>query len=198
MNFIAQPALPHFSWVYTSLSPSICPSGSPQHPRGLVCSVEDAVTGLPSLWLSLLAPQGEGPPMQTVSAFHVPFRAGGPNLTPFLPSYQYVIFLKASIVNSASSQLVFHESCSVCGFLMCLCGNVSSILLLHHLDLNPENRFFQNFFTLGLKMFQSSFIWQRRQWHPTPVLLSGESQGQRSLVGRHLWGHTESDTTEVT
>ena len=34
------------------------------------------------------------------------------------------------------------------------------------------------------------------QWHPTPVLLPRESQGQRSLVGCHLWGHTESDTTE--
>ena len=25
--------------------------------------------------------------------------------------------------------------------------------------------------------------WQRRQWHPTPVLLPGKSHGQRSLVG---------------
>ena len=32
----------------------------------------------------------------------------------------------------------------------------------------------------------------------TPVFSPGESQGQRSLVGCHLWGHTESDTTEVT
>ena len=38
----------------------------------------------------------------------------------------------------------------------------------------------------------------RRQWHPTPVLLSGKSQGRGSLVGCHLWGHAESDTTEVT
>ena len=28
--------------------------------------------------------------------------------------------------------------------------------------------------------------------------LPGESQGQGSLVGCHLWGCTESDTTEVT
>ena len=88
-------------------------------------------------------------------------------------------------------------------------------------------------------------IYQRRQWHPTPVLLPGKSHGQRSLVscspwgsegqtrltnftftfhfhalekemathssvlawripgtgelvGCHLWGRTESDTTEVT
>ena len=29
-------------------------------------------------------------------------------------------------------------------------------------------------------------------------LLPGESQAQGSLVGCHLWGRTESDTTEVT
>ena len=28
----------------------------------------------------------------------------------------------------------------------------------------------------------------RRQWHPTPVLLPGESYGQRSLVGYSPWG----------
>ena len=36
------------------------------------------------------------------------------------------------------------------------------------------------------------------QWHPTPVLLPGQSHGRSSLVGCCLWGHTESDTTEVT
>ena len=40
--------------------------------------------------------------------------------------------------------------------------------------------------------------YQRRQWHPTPVLLPGESQGRGSLVGCRLWGRTESDTTEAT
>ena len=33
---------------------------------------------------------------------------------------------------------------------------------------------------------------------PTPVLLPGESQGRGSLLGRCLWGRTESDSTEVT
>ena len=37
---------------------------------------------------------------------------------------------------------------------------------------------------------------QRRQWHPTPVLLPGKSHGWRSLVGCSLWGRKESDTTE--
>ena len=37
---------------------------------------------------------------------------------------------------------------------------------------------------------------QRRQWHPTPVLLPGKSHGQRSLVGCNPWGREESDMTE--
>ena len=37
---------------------------------------------------------------------------------------------------------------------------------------------------------------QRRQWHPTPVLLPGKSHGWRSLVGYSPWGRYESDTTE--
>ena len=35
----------------------------------------------------------------------------------------------------------------------------------------------------------------RRKWQPTPVFLPGQSQGWGSLVGCHLWGHTELDTT---
>ena len=38
---------------------------------------------------------------------------------------------------------------------------------------------------------------QRRQWHPTPVLLPGKSHGRRSLVGCCPWGREESDTTEA-
>ena len=38
----------------------------------------------------------------------------------------------------------------------------------------------------------------KRKWQPTLVFLPGESQGWGSLVGCHLWGHTESDTTEAT
>ena len=37
---------------------------------------------------------------------------------------------------------------------------------------------------------------QRRQWHPTPVLLPGKFHGWRSLVGCSPWGRKESDTTE--
>ena len=33
-----------------------------------------------------------------------------------------------------------------------------------------------------------------RKWQPTPVFLPGESQGQKILVGCHLWGCMEQDT----
>ena len=36
----------------------------------------------------------------------------------------------------------------------------------------------------------------RRRWHPTPVVLPGESHGWRSLEGCSPWGRWESDTAE--
>ena len=47
--------------------------------------------------------------------------------------------------------------------------------------------------TTSLSLF-TCMHW-RRNWQPTPVFLPGESQGWRSLVGCHLWGCTESETT---
>ena len=37
----------------------------------------------------------------------------------------------------------------------------------------------------------------RRKWQLTPVLLPGESHGQRSLAGYRQWGHKESDMIET-
>ena len=52
--------------------------------------------------------------------------------------------------------------------------------------------------------FSSCLFWsalcnrRRRKWKATPVFLPGESQAWGSLVRCHLWGRTESDTTEAT
>ena len=43
-----------------------------------------------------------------------------------------------------------------------------------------------------------TFMHWRRKWQPIPVFLLGEFQGPASLVGCHLWGHTDSDPTEAT
>ena len=43
-----------------------------------------------------------------------------------------------------------------------------------------------------------TFMHWRRKWQPAPVFLPGKSQGRGSLVSCHLWGRTQSDTTEAT
>ena len=48
---------------------------------------------------------------------------------------------------------------------------------------------------LGLIPGSGRFTWRREQL-PTPVFLSGEVHGQRSLVGYSPWGRKESDMTE--
>ena len=48
----------------------------------------------------------------------------------------------------------------------------------------------------GCEFEQAPRVGQRRQWHPTPVLLPGKSPVQRSLVGCSPWGPEESDTTQ--
>ena len=55
----------------------------------------------------------------------------------------------------------------------------------------------QSMGSLGVR-HDFTFMHWRRKWQPTPVFLPRESQGRGSLVGCRLWGHTESDTTEVT
>ena len=44
-------------------------------------------------------------------------------------------------------------------------------------------------------LLRGAWVYWRRQWQPTPVLLPGKSHGWRSLVGSS-WGRYESDTTE--
>ena len=52
------------------------------------------------------------------------------------------------------------------------------------------------YWATSLSLF--TFMHWRRKWQPTPGFLPGEFQGWQSLVGCHLWGRTESDTTEET
>ena len=43
------------------------------------------------------------------------------------------------------------------------------------------------------------WVWKicwRREWLPTPLFLSGEFHGQKSLAGCSPWGHKELDSTE--
>ena len=48
---------------------------------------------------------------------------------------------------------------------------------------------------LGIHPWAGTIQW-RRKWQPTPVILPGESRGQRSLAGYSPCSHKESNTTE--
>ena len=64
-------------------------------------------------------------------------------------------------------------------------------------EIEENNRMGKNR-DLFKKISDTKGTFHPKQWHPTPALLPGKSHGQRSLVGCHLWGRTESDTTEAT
>ena len=49
----------------------------------------------------------------------------------------------------------------------------------------------------GFKLWVGKIPW-RRTWKPTPVFLTGEFNGQRSLTGYSTYGCKELDMTEVT
>ena len=49
---------------------------------------------------------------------------------------------------------------------------------------------------LGNSFIEAQRHFQRRRWHPTPVLLPGKSHGWRSLEGCSPWCREESDMTE--
>ena len=50
---------------------------------------------------------------------------------------------------------------------------------------------------LTLSLIHEQKIPWRRKWQPTPIVLPGESYGQRSLVGYSPWGYKGSHMIEV-
>ena len=94
-----------------------------------------------------------------------------------------------SVVSSASPEKAMAPHCSSLAWKipwMEKPGRLQSMGLLR----------VQHDWVTSLSLF--TFMHWRRKWQPTPVFLPGESQGWSSLVGCHLWGRTESDTTEAT
>ena len=71
-------------------------------------------------------------------------------------------------------------------------------LALFEISTKPQVFCSQIFCMMKTWKHQHSYSMRRRQWHPTPVLLPGESHGWRCLVVCCLWGRIESDTTEAT
>ena len=79
----------------------------------------------------------------------------------------------------------------------CFIESSSSFSVSYWTDLDLDLSYqFMGFFFSPLFLHAVKRVRQRRQWHPTPVLLPGKSHGGRSLVGCSPWGREESDTTE--
>ena len=68
---------------------------------------------------------------------------------------------------------------------------------LNWTELTEKNLEEYYFSALVLLLKQHPYISWRRTRQPTPIFLPRGSCGQRSLAGCHLWGRTESDTTEA-
>ena len=92
-------------------------------------------------------------------------------------------------VSVPGSQFLPPTSCPlpIPTFILYICVSISA------LQIRSSIPFFSGFHILYMCYY---VIFWRRQWHPTQILLPGESHGWRSLVGCSPWGHQESDMTE--
>ena len=92
---------------------------------------------MPKLWLDLLTPQSEGPPMWTFSSFQIPPRDAGPYLIPFFPHHtQLHGDLYCSFGCIAVLLPVSIENCSTCRYIfdVFMGGGELHVLLLRHFD----------------------------------------------------------------
>ena len=100
------------------------------------------------------------------------------------------IFIKFSFPWAKVHHTVGHFLCNLWPCTLPLVVGENSILRERGTFIVAGRSLMGNF----LAYLRSTHVMQgRRQWQPTPVLLPGKSQEQRSLVGCRLWGRTESD-----
>ena len=105
----------------------------------------------------------------------------------------YWIFIKYIILNKTFLLFLGNKFF----FLLYFC-RTTYFNLQDHLDFPKVSGSLRVGYDWATSLSLFDFIHWRRKWQPTPVFLSGESQGQGSLVGCRLWGSTELDTTEAT
>ena len=77
---------------------------------------------------------------------------------------------------------------------------VISLMTVHYATLccSPQLDCYQWWYNKSAfsPLWSHLLLYQRRQWHPTPVLLPGKSHGWKSLEGCSPWGRWGLDTTE--
>ena len=117
-------------------------------------------------------------------------------ILPFFPWCPYISSLHLCLCFCFVNKII----CTLFSFRFNMHALIYGILFLTYFGLYAISRSIHVSATGTVFSFfwLSSIPLWRRKWQPTPVFLPGESQGWRSLVGCHPWGHIESDTTEVT
>ena len=101
---------------------------------------------------------------------------------------------RISEVRSSEGGALAHAcACAICTLPIFRCGNHR--VLEDSLSQHPHHRCR---YTLRMRVRDLKNEQDREAIDSTPVFLPGESQGQGNLVGCHLWGQAEPDTTEVT
>lgn len=116
--------------------PPVSPSGLPTS-QGGSSPPQDSRTGVPRLWLSLLNPLGEYPPVYSPFSSGSPPRDTSPNLITFLSSRVYLCFSQTLLYSPcANFPLVFCENCFSCRciFDVFMGGSMVRVLLDYHLD----------------------------------------------------------------
>ena len=112
-------------------------------------SMQDPRTAMPRWRLDLLAPQGEGPPLQTFSSLQSFPKGAGPNPMPFSLSYLVTwrsllqLWLHKSFFLPISCWFSMRIVPHVSVFLLCCEGGKLHVLLLYHLD-SPPQVYFSN------------------------------------------------------
>ena len=161
----------------------------------------------PTSQTSILSPNvqgplelGKGPRQHRIQGVLLKFH---PKFSPMLPS------LALNNISALSEfLLLFYTLCIRTHLLKNLLGSMAphSSTLAWKIPWTEEPGRLQSMGSLESDMTERlhfhfslfTFMHWRRKWQPTPVFLPGESQGQGTLVGCHLWGRTESDMTEAT
>ena len=163
----------------------LCPWNSPGKNTGVVAMPSSRATSWPRnrtcvSWGSCFAGRFfiTEPPVYTIELKEKKnsWRSGPMHFTPMFLKDQVYIYL------------VFALSC----YLICVIPHTVLVfsVLFFFCIFSPQFSHFMlrvgHDWATSLSLF--TFMHWRRKWQPTPVFLTGESQGRGSLVGCRLWG----------
>ena len=115
-------------------------------------------------------------------------------LQKMVPKWFMLLFPLAFLVEYTSIQW-FSTIFFVSSKLLCLLW-LEHLLLCYFVQMDVRIELPEAFCQGAQSCHVTEKIPWRRKWQPTPVLLPGKSEEQRSLAGYSKWGHKESDTTE--